>query len=85
MKAWLNRQRGHMAKVGLKGNTPVVGVEPGAEGKRALEFYVNDVKSTLGRLDVQIAKCVKLNMKLTFGLEVVDGVQRVVLISAVLP
>src|SRR5262245_44566901 len=80
IKSWVNRQRGRMAKAGLRGNTPVTGVAPApTTEKRKAEFYVNDINSTIGRLNRELVKCNKLGIRLTLGIEVVDGVQRVVL------
>ncbi len=74
------------ARVGLQGSPPTVSVERGTlDQKRQVEFYVNDIRSTLGRLNAQIAKCAKVNVDVRLGTEIEDGVQRVVLISAVLP
>lgn len=74
-------------KVGLQGNPPNISVDRGTlDQKRQVEFYVNDIKSTLGRLNAQLSKCKRVNVDVTLKIEHgEDGAERVVIESAVLP
>lgn len=92
IKDFFNRQRGRMsdnrndgtARAGFKSHPPVVSVEPNK--KRPAEFWLNDVKSTIGRLNIQLAKCQQMGMGVTLRVERgPDGQAVVVLEGASLP
>lgn len=73
-----------MAKAGLTGNPPVVAIAPApTDAKRQGDFWVNDIKSTIDRLNTQIAKAgsVGIAIELNVGTNK-EGLAAVELVSA---
>jgi hypothetical protein len=70
-------------KAGLSGNPPVINIRPKPmDTKREGEFYVNDIKSTIALLNLQVLKAAKVGIKINFDLLDEDGVVKIALHGA---
>lgn len=76
-----------MADAGMKGAKPVINITAAPDdAKRKGEFWVNDIRSDIGRLNTLLGKAASVGIKVTLEVQVAtDGSPRIALTSAVRP
>ena len=66
-----------MTKAGMGSSPPIINIKPApTDSKRQGEFWVNDIRSTIGQLNGQIAKASSVGIKVVVALDG-DGVRLV--------